>query len=438
MNKFSIFVVVLLIGGTAAVGSVWSVDASGDGMTIAQDVYHGTNPIKADTDGDGVTDHDEVFVYETNPTQTDSDGDGVTDGNELFAYDTDPLDSHSDNDSLDDGVEVNQYGSDPTQVDTDSDGLDDGVEVNQYNTNPTRKDTDSDGLTDGNEVNKYQTDPTAEDTSGDGISDFVSVYGPREYPNIYGGVDPLQYDVILEVTYMKESPFRDAQPALDRQTIEQIEQSFATAPIENPDGTTGVNINLIGYPDSGAEYQSQTTIEQYYNSTKNETHVSAGYGTHHALIVNDARIEGRETNGRSVIGATKIGSPGMIVQRQETSISTGMTVVHELGHSFGLSNQQFDGIDSTEYTTDEYPSIMNYNHVNACIGAESFDGCQNGVNRNNAFRFSTGTDGDDDFDDWEVIKENVGDNVDDNTIQMILEVKYDEVTGTKQTANTTA
>lgn len=431
MNKTAILVVILLIVATVGVGSVWTIDASGDGMTIAQDVYHGTNPVKADTDGDGVTDHDEVFEYDTDPTNADSDNDGLDDGAELYEYNTDPMIPDSDDDNLTDGEEVNQYQSNPTETDTDSDGLDDGAEVNQYDTDPTQKDTDGDGLTDGNEVHKYGTDPTRIDTSGDGISDFVSIYGPQEYPNIYEGVDPLQYDVIVEVTYMKESPFGDAKPAFDQETLSTIRQSFADAPVENPDGTTGVNINLIGYPDKAAEYEERTSVERYYETLKNETHVSDGYGTHHALIVEDARID-----GQNVLGATRIRSDGMIVENQGESIATGMTLVHELGHAFGLSNSQFDGIDSTNVSTSEYQSIMNYNHVNACAGAQTFSECRNGVTQENAFQYSDGDGGPNDHDDWEVIRENIGSGVNDSSIQTVLEVKYDEVTGTEQTNQT--
>jgi hypothetical protein len=49
----------------------------------------------ADTDGDGISDGDEVYVHGTDPSDSDTDGDGVSDGDELTAG-TDPLDAADD------------------------------------------------------------------------------------------------------------------------------------------------------------------------------------------------------------------------------------------------------------------------------------------------------------------------------------------------------
>jgi hypothetical protein len=52
----------------------------------------GTNPLVADTDGDGLSDSAEVYTYGTNPLAADTDGDGVSDYNEVYASPpTDPL-----------------------------------------------------------------------------------------------------------------------------------------------------------------------------------------------------------------------------------------------------------------------------------------------------------------------------------------------------------
>ncbi len=52
----------------------------------------------ADTDHDGLSDWDELFVYHTNPGNPDTDADGLWDGEEVNQYDTSPLNSDSDND----------------------------------------------------------------------------------------------------------------------------------------------------------------------------------------------------------------------------------------------------------------------------------------------------------------------------------------------------
>jgi hypothetical protein len=72
------------------IGDACDDDADGDGLSSAQEAAHGTDPLKADTDGDGLTDSAEVNIYYTNPVQADTDGDGLTDGAEVNTYHTNP------------------------------------------------------------------------------------------------------------------------------------------------------------------------------------------------------------------------------------------------------------------------------------------------------------------------------------------------------------
>ncbi|MDP0501152.1 MAG: glycoside hydrolase N-terminal domain-containing protein [Verrucomicrobiota bacterium JB022] len=53
----------------------------------------GTDPLKADTDGDGIEDGVEITMYSTDPTEADTDGDGIDDGVEvaLASLGFDPL-----------------------------------------------------------------------------------------------------------------------------------------------------------------------------------------------------------------------------------------------------------------------------------------------------------------------------------------------------------
>jgi outer membrane protein OmpA-like peptidoglycan-associated protein len=67
--------------------------------------YH-TDPLKVDTDGDGLSDYDEVMIYRTDPNKPDTDGDGLTDGDEVKKYHTDPLKADTDGGGVNDGEEV--------------------------------------------------------------------------------------------------------------------------------------------------------------------------------------------------------------------------------------------------------------------------------------------------------------------------------------------
>jgi len=65
-------------GGDGAGG-----DPDDDGLTNLQEYQRGTKSRKRDTDGDGLSDGDEVNTHNTNPLLTDTDGDGVRDGDEV-------------------------------------------------------------------------------------------------------------------------------------------------------------------------------------------------------------------------------------------------------------------------------------------------------------------------------------------------------------------
>ena len=93
----------------------------GDG----EEVPLGTDPLRGDTDGDGLDDGDEVDRG-TNPRRADTDRDGIDDAGELERG-TDPLAADSDGDGLTDGDEVAR-GTDPLDPDSDDDGLDDGAD----------------------------------------------------------------------------------------------------------------------------------------------------------------------------------------------------------------------------------------------------------------------------------------------------------------------
>lgn len=163
-----------------------------------------------DSDGDGLTDFDEVNVYGTNPNNPDTDGDGYNDGNEV-TIGSDPLNPcdpnpmnpvcDQDGDGLTNAEEANA-GTDPANSDTDGDGVLDGEEVNGVDDPSTPYvptgtsdpldpcdpistsascDTDGDGLNNGDEATNG-TDPNNPDTDGDGYSDGYEVTS---------GTDPL-------------------------------------------------------------------------------------------------------------------------------------------------------------------------------------------------------------------------------------------------------
>ena len=132
-----------------------------------------------DTDGDGISDNDEVAGWTVFVDQSGQ-GDVVE-----RSVTSDPSVSDTDGDGLNDATE-RDLRTDPRAVDTDSDGLSDADEINNWSSSPTNVDTDGDATDlgtkplnnsffDGNEVSTLGTSPTLSDTDGDKITDFVEI-----------------------------------------------------------------------------------------------------------------------------------------------------------------------------------------------------------------------------------------------------------------------
>lgn len=137
-------------------------DFDNDTVSTYKEYQAGTDPLVADTDGDGLSDGFELEYKLLDPTTNDTDGDGTPDGAEDFDEDTltnseeaalgtSPTAADTDRDTLRDDREQTDLGTEPDEYDTDSDGLDDGTEV-ELGTDPLDPDTDGDGVLDGNET----------------------------------------------------------------------------------------------------------------------------------------------------------------------------------------------------------------------------------------------------------------------------------------------
>lgn len=123
--------------------AIWvdvTTDTDNDGLPDELEQYINSDINNADTDGDGLTDYQEVIILGTNPLKADSDDNGISD-----------FDEDIDEDGISNGEEL-LIGTNPLRSDTDGDGLSDYDEINVYNTVPTNADTDGDGGQDGWEV----------------------------------------------------------------------------------------------------------------------------------------------------------------------------------------------------------------------------------------------------------------------------------------------
>ncbi|MER3523160.1 MAG: hypothetical protein C4326_03625 [Ignavibacteria bacterium] len=162
-------------GYTMYFGSNDEDDDDADGVKNGTERMMGLDPTNPDTDGDGLTDGEELYIYKTNPLQSDTDGDGIKDGDEVWRFQTDPLKPDTDGDGLSDYDEIFKYNTDPLKADTDKDGLTDGEEILTYKTDPLNPDSDGDGIGDADEVFTYKTDPLNKDSDGGGVDDGTEI-----------------------------------------------------------------------------------------------------------------------------------------------------------------------------------------------------------------------------------------------------------------------
>lgn len=216
-----------------------SIDSDGDSLTDREEIgydgdtesYDPYNPVTktgtdmnaalSDTDGDGLSDVEEIQQYGSNPIDEDMDDDGLPDGAEIKTYETDPRNPDNDGDTLPDGWEVGNglNPKDPTDVDQDldRDGLSNTTEY-VLGTAANRVDSDDDGMPDGWEV-VHQFNPTDNsdgllDRDEDGLpnsGEYANGCNPDEKDTdgdgmpdgweVGGGLDPLRDDQLEDLDH---------------------------------------------------------------------------------------------------------------------------------------------------------------------------------------------------------------------------------------------
>ncbi len=126
-----LLICLLIAGGVFAFSRgqqaiAWVTETSEAGATQMAGTM--TAEAGADDDGDGLSNSFEATL-QTFPDLADTDEDGLTDSQEIRIWNTDPLNRDTDNDTLSDGDEVNIYGTSPTLEDTDGDGIIDSQDL---------------------------------------------------------------------------------------------------------------------------------------------------------------------------------------------------------------------------------------------------------------------------------------------------------------------
>ena len=166
--------------------SVDTGDNDKDGvLNFTEELYH-TNKDKADSDGDGLSDYDEMAVLGTDPNNSDTDNNGISDADE-----------DADKDGLTNIDEIQKHKTNPVCIDSDGDTISDYDEVTKYKTVPNEADSDGDKASDGWEIN-YGFDPL---TPNADFGDY-SINGDSSVVNEDGS----EITVVIDDEFIKSAP----------------------------------------------------------------------------------------------------------------------------------------------------------------------------------------------------------------------------------------
>jgi len=185
---------------------------------------------------------------------------------------------------------------------------------------------------------EHGTDILAADTSGDGIPDGASVHNDSAYPD----ANPLQKDVYVEINTV---PGAD----IENQDLRRVERKFDNAPVENPDGTEGINLHLIENKEIDNRDWELTDLGDHSEFNRK--------GYHYIVIANRGAVQ--DASGIAYVSTAAVEDHG--------SPQTGSTLMHEIGHLLGL-DEDLHGVDSKQLSFNEYKSTMNYNGPSSYYG----------------------------------------------------------------------
>lgn len=237
----------------------------------------------------------------------------------------------------------------------------------------TLKDTDEDGLYDAWETYGYDHD-------GDCIVDV-------DLPAM--GARPLHKDIFVEVDYMLERtcpdpicPSFSLRPSAT--ALNKVVTAFADAPVDNPDGTTGITLhidngmNSIMNPETGEIWGSLSAA-----NVMPLADIAPPNGASFMARRNDFFEPARRSIFRYLITANRVGEnefwlvcgPKLLGFAEEgnminyygaypnsspSDLDQAIVFMHELGHTLGLQHGGYDPINDKP----NYLSIMNYVFAN--------------------------------------------------------------------------
>ena len=200
----------------------------------------------------------------------------------------------------------------------------------------------SNRLLNGMEV-EFGTDPEKADTSGDGFEDHLK-WGPMQDLGLT--VHPDQVDVYIEVESDRHA---DAPSSAQQETIRAFFQE------EAPDDIGPVHVHFFEYRD---DLEPVEDIRDMQSQAQDRNLDGIGF---HYLVMTDTPFYYFGDPASGAAWVNPLGPSWMVVVDSHSTDFVTATIVHEMGHGFGILPTDFEGVDSHAYSADDYPSVMNYN-----------------------------------------------------------------------------
>lgn len=219
------------------------------------------------------------------------------------------------------------------------------------------EDSDGDGLSDGDEF-VLGSDINSSDTDQDGLPDAMEASIVAPFTTLPLGTSATRRDIIVEFDWPKSSP--QLKPIY--KTVQLAKDTFAQAPVENPDGTMGINLIVDDgrFGGGGASNFGDEIVlgeDEFLDDFIDERRIPYVY---HSVAVRRITAETSGVGGYAYRGhhLNIIGVDFSIIG-QLGALPQATTWLHELGHNLSLMHGGNDDV----LCKPNYPSVMNYSSV---------------------------------------------------------------------------
>lgn len=220
------------------------------------------------------------------------------------------------------------------------------------------RDSDGDSLCDAAEA-RYGTNAYTKDTDRDGLPDDYELFGAADLDLAAYGANPLRRDVFVEVDYyVGQTPYGYVDNTFDSEAVARVVAAFAAAPLQNPDGSTGISLHVhADDPIDPAVYDSDAWFVPAWDF---DTIKASFFDPRRAPAFHYALFAYASALGPNVYGTSRwIPAHDFVLTMHDDGDDPQLQAIsfmHELGHNLGLDH---GGNDSRAYKPN-YFSVMSY------------------------------------------------------------------------------